>query len=138
MASAYPGPHGLSTGKALTRDLDSNTFRNMSNIESLQRQADTFRALSNPHRLALFQRLMHCCAPGTRCDAEQEVRLCVGELGQGMAIAPSTLSHHLKELHRAGLIQMQRQGKTIQCWVEPSVLETISQFFSPSLTPQAR
>ena len=91
---------------------------------------EKFKALSNPHRLALFQRLMSCCAPGTICNNEEVTRFCVGELGEGLNIVASTLSHHLKELNRAGLIQMERQGKTIQCWVEPKVLEELSEFFT--------
>lgn len=104
----------------------------MSNYQTIQQQAEVFKALSNPHRLALFRRLMSCCEPGTLCDAEQEARLCVGDLGEGLEIAPSTLSHHLKELNRAGLIRMERNGKNIRCWVEPEVLETITHFFKAS------
>lgn len=91
--------------------------------------AGMFKALSNPHRLALFDRLMTCCESGTRCQPDEAIRFCVGELGEGLEIAPSTLSHHLKELHRAGLIQMQRNGKHIECWVEPGVLLQLGGFF---------
>ncbi len=99
----------------------------MSNIDIVQ-LAEAFKALGHPHRLALFQRLCTCCAPGTRCDIEQAV-LSVGELGEGLAIAPSTLSHHLKELSRAGLVSTRRNGKKVECWVEPSVLESLAAFF---------
>ncbi len=92
-----------------------------------------FKALSNEHRLVIFQRLMSCCEPGTRCSTEQAARFCVGELGEGLDIAPSTLSHHLKELHRAGLINMTRRGKQIECWVEPDVLKGLSTFFDQYL-----
>ena len=88
-----------------------------------------FKALSNPHRLALFQRLMSCCVPGTVCGSEEVTRYCVGEVGEGLDIAPSTLSHHLKELKQAGLIQTEREGKTILCWVDPDVLEELTHFF---------
>jgi ArsR family transcriptional regulator len=88
-----------------------------------------FKALANPHRLALFQRLTTCCAPGTSCSPQEAVRHSVGELGQGLEIAASTLSHHLKELNRAGLIRMQRRGKQVECWVEPATLEELAAFF---------
>ena len=65
----------------------------MSNYRSnLERDAERFKALSNPHRLALFQRLTHCCAPGTACDIKQASQISVGQLGEGLDIAPSTLS----------------------------------------------
>ena len=106
-------------------------FRNMSNyLNDIQRRADMFKALANPHRLALFRRLSTCCPPGTACAAEDAVRHSVGELGEGLEIAPSTLSHHLKELNRAGLVQMQRRGKTVECWVDTAVLSELSDFFS--------
>ncbi len=88
-----------------------------------------FKALANPHRLALFQRLLTCCAPGMACDPDEE-RHHVGQLGEGLEIAPSTLSHHLKELNRAGLVQMQRRGKHVECWVEPATLEALTAFLS--------
>ncbi len=103
----------------------------MSNNDNiLQRQAERFKALSNPHRLALFQRLCNCCTPGIACTADEALRFCVGDLGQGLAIAPSTLSHHLKELHRAGLIMMRRNGKNVECWVEANTLQELAGFFS--------
>ena len=91
-----------------------------------------FKALSNPHRLALFSRLMNCCTPGTKCNPDEAVRFCVGELGKGLDIAPSTLSHHLKELNRAGLVNMARRGKNVECWLDPTVLTDLSAFFHPS------
>ncbi len=104
--------------------------RNMSNYETYSDYGEMFKALSNPHRLALFKRLMGCCEPGTVCNVEQAARLCVSDLGEGVDIAPSTLSHHLKELHRAGLVKMERKGKNVQCWLEPEILQRLREFFS--------
>lgn len=95
-------------------------------------RVEIFKALSNAHRLSLFQRLMTCCAPGTKCSPDKALRYCVGELGQELDIAPSTLSHHLKELNRAGLVQMERRGKNVECWVDPGILEALSDFFNPN------
>lgn len=104
----------------------------MSNYKINNEQlAEIFKALSNPHRLALFQRLTTCCVPGTRCSTTEAERYCVGDLGAGLAIAPSTLSHHLKELNRAGLIRMERNGKNVECWVDPEILHCLAQFFVP-------
>jgi DNA-binding transcriptional ArsR family regulator len=101
----------------------------MSNYQTeIEQRAQMFKALANPHRLALFHRLTTCCAPGTACSTEA-MRHSVGELGEGLDIAPSTLSHHLKELNRAGLVQMQRRGKQVECWVEPATLEQLAAFF---------
>lgn len=100
------------------------------NSGKLTKQAEMFKALGNPHRLAIFQRLTTCCEAGTVCEMEQGVRFTVGEIGKELDIAPSTVSHHLKELLRAGLIETQRNGNKIECWIEPKLLEKLSGFFS--------
>ena len=103
----------------------------MSNYENdIKTLSEQFKALSNPHRLELFRRMFTCCPPGTRCSTEEAVRFNVGQLGDGLNIAPSTLSHHIKELNRAGLVQMERKGKFIECWVEPGTLTQLATFFS--------
>ncbi|MHC4510682.1 MAG: ArsR/SmtB family transcription factor [Planctomycetota bacterium] len=89
-----------------------------------------FKALSNPHRLNIFMRLANCCGPGVACELHSDrMKECVGQLGRNLGIAPSTISHHMKELHRAGLIQMERRGKNIDCWVDPEVLKRLAAFF---------
>jgi len=102
----------------------------MSNYKiNTEQLSEMFKALGNPHRLALFHRLTRCCPPGTACSTEQAVYASIGELGKGLDIAPSTLSHHLKELNRSGLIAMKRRGKQVECWVEPATLEQLATFF---------
>ena len=102
----------------------------MSNYSTIiQNRAEMFKALGNPHRLSIFQQLTECCTPGTVCSVDDAIRFTVGEIGSKLELAPSTVSHHLKELFRAGLIQTRRKGKNIECWIEPELLEELSQFF---------
>lgn len=103
----------------------------MSNCSiEIKKRAEMFKALGNPHRLAIFQQLTSCCAPGTVCNINDDMFFTVGQIGEELDIAPSTISHHLKELLRAGLIQTRRNGKTIECWIEPDTLEQLSGFFA--------
>ncbi len=95
--------------------------------------ADAFKALSNPNRLQIFQRLLSCCEPGTVCSAETVNGFCVGELGEDLAVAPSTLSHHIKELQRSGLIKTQRKGKNVECFVDPEKVKILNEFFAGSM-----
>jgi DNA-binding transcriptional ArsR family regulator len=86
--------------------------------------AEVFKALANPNRLHIFMRLVSCCPPGTTCSSEAAMR-CAGELGRDLEIDPSTVSHHLKELRRAGLIRVERRGKNILCWVDREMVEAV-------------
>ncbi len=97
--------------------------------EETDRLSAAFKALSNPNRLQLYLQLRDCCAPGTECSVEEAGSCCVGDLGEKVSIALSTLSHHMKELNRAGLINMQRQGKQIYCSVNPGMVDTLAEFF---------
>ena len=96
----------------------------------VQRFAEIFGALSNPNRLKIFLRLLSCCAPGTVCNTEVELHTCAGEIGEGLEIAPSTVSHHLKELRHAGLIRMERHGQKAECSVDPETLQALIDFFA--------
>jgi len=91
--------------------------------------AEMSKALSNPHRVAIFRRLVSCCVPGTKCSPDESGSQCVGDLGRDLGIAPSTVSHHIEELRRAGLIHVERRGRKVECRVEPAVLDALSQFF---------
>jgi len=101
-------------------------------IESEQ-LVDIFKALANSHRLKIYNILTSCCTPGTSCASDQVFSCCVGDLDSQLNIAASTLSHHLKELHRAGLIHMQRDGKQVFCSVNPEVMEQLQNIFSSKL-----
>ncbi|MEG3639974.1 ArsR/SmtB family transcription factor [Magnetococcus sp. PR-3] len=102
----------------------------MSNFRenNLDQTAERFKALSNPHRLQLFLKLAASCQPGQSCSDEAMTQ-CVGELSHNIGLAPSTISHHLKELHRSGLIHMRRNGKNVECWVNRETTEELALFF---------
>ena len=104
---------------------------NYKTIEPIELSA-MFKALSNPNRLMIFQRLLSCCELGTICSSKDIGGFCVGELGEDISIAPSTLSHHIKELQHAGLITTQRNGKNVECFIDPAKVQTLEAFFSTS------
>lgn len=98
--------------------------------KQIENFADIFKALSNPNRLRIYKQLTSCCAPGTVCVLESDNKAYVGDLGKQVNIAPSTVSHHIKELKRAGLIRTRRQGQKIECWVDPETIKLMKDFFS--------
>lgn len=98
------------------------------NIKNLNRFSDYFNALSHPHRLQIFLKLASHCR-GKNCKTESGVGACVSDVGEGLNIAPSTLSHHIKELKRVGLIHVQRHGQQVGCWIEKDTIKELSDFF---------
>ena len=62
------------------------------------------KALGHPARLAIVRMVVQGPVEGTP----------VGELQAQLAIPGSTLSHHLADLTRAGLLKATRQGTTIR------------------------
>lgn len=100
--------------------------------KELNEISDALKALSNPNRLKIFLELVDCCAPGQVWSAESPAALgkCVGELAEMVDIAPSTLSHHLKELNRAGLLEMNRRGQRVECCVAPKAVGLLGAFFN--------
>ena len=101
--------------------------------DNLDNLASAFKALANPNRLQIYLQLRQCCTPGTECSIGDTAGCCVGDLGKGLDIALSTLSHHLKELSQAGLVTTQRRGKQIHCRVNPDMVETLANFFRSPL-----
>ncbi|MDA8408221.1 MAG: metalloregulator ArsR/SmtB family transcription factor [Deltaproteobacteria bacterium] len=104
----------------MTKEINNAIHPHMSNYQKydLERYSEVFKALSNPNRLAIFLHLVACCPPGTSCSFEEEVQRCIGDLGKGLQIAPSTISHHIKELRIAGLIHVAKRGRFTKCWVD--------------------
>jgi ArsR family transcriptional regulator len=121
---------------ALTKIAPGINIRIMSKYrdKDIEEFAEIFKALSNPNRLRIFLRLVSCCAPGTRASMDSNMGFeqcaCVGELGQDLGIVASTISHHIKELRRAGLIRVERRGQKIECWIDPKTIEALQGFFS--------
>jgi ArsR family transcriptional regulator len=60
------------------------------------------------------------------------MRRCVGGLGRDLGLAPSTVSHHIKELREAGLIRVERRGQNIHCWIDSDVVRSLADFFEES------
>lgn len=90
-----------------------------------------FRALGHPHRLtivrALLGRAVACCTSERADDCRLDPASCnVGHLGALVDIAPSTLSHHLKELEDAGVIERARDGRYLYCRVNQAMLDHLA------------
>ena len=81
--------------------------------------ASAFAALGSEQRLAILEVLVRAGPEG----------LMIGALGERAGVSGSTLTHHLKILIAAGLLQQQKQGRSIVCAaVAYGVVESLSQY----------
>ncbi|WP_102108214.1 ArsR/SmtB family transcription factor [Oceaniglobus roseus] len=72
---------------------------------SIEEAASTFAALGSEQRLGVLRVLVRAGPPG----------LSIGALGAAAGVTGSTLTHHLRILTQAGLVQQTRQGRSIIC-----------------------
>ena len=89
-----------------------------SDAESLAR---VFKALADPVRLRLLSMITH--AEGGEA--------CVCELTGGFAVSGPTISHHLKVLREAGLIEGERRGTWIYYRAVPEALGAAAAALAP-------
>ena len=79
-----------------------------------------FKALGDPARLQMMSMIA----------AQPE--LCVCEITPAFDLSSGTISHHLKTLREAGLVECERRGTYVYYWVQPEALESLAVLLSPS------
>jgi ArsR family transcriptional regulator len=67
------------------------------------------KALADPRRFEILQRIADC------------KEMACNDLKSDLPITPATLSHHIKELSDAGLIELRREGKFMHMQLRRSV-----------------
>ena len=87
-------------------------------LPTLTSAATAFAALGSEQRLSILRRLVKA-GPGG---------LPIGHLGDDVGISGSVLTHHLKQLASAGLVEQRRDGRRILCSVEFSAVENLSTY----------
>ena len=80
-----------------------------------------FKALGDPVRLRLLSLI------AARTGAE----VCVCELTDAFTVTGPTISHHLRVLREAGLIDCQRRGTWVYYWIVPSAVARLGELFTP-------
>ncbi|MCP4138134.1 MAG: winged helix-turn-helix transcriptional regulator [bacterium] len=78
--------------------------------ENRKRVLTALKALSNENRLTIFERLRAGEHTG---ELNEENRLSVCSIADNFDMSLSTISHHIKELRLAGLVDCERNGQTI-------------------------
>ena len=83
---------------------------------SRTRRTAILKALADPRRYELLERIAKANCPLGCADALSALQ-----------IAPATLSHHVKELETAGLIEIERVGKFHNLKLRQGVLEALAE-----------
>ncbi|MEV7731537.1 metalloregulator ArsR/SmtB family transcription factor [Streptomyces sp. NPDC088921] len=83
--------------------------------------AKVFKALGDPVRLRLMSMI---------ASRGQGGEVCVCELTPAFDLSQPTISHHLKLLRQAGLIDCERRGTWVYYWVLPGVLDRLGAFLT--------
>jgi ArsR family transcriptional regulator len=83
--------------------------------------ARVFKALSDPVRLRLLSLI------ASYADGEA----CVCDLTGAFDVAQSTISHHLRVLREAGLVDCERRGTWVYYWPLPGALAQLSSVLEP-------
>ncbi|HEY2795349.1 MAG TPA: metalloregulator ArsR/SmtB family transcription factor [Micromonosporaceae bacterium] len=84
--------------------------------------ASGFKALGDPVRLRLLSMI------AARAGGE----VCVCDLTSAFTVSGPTISHHLKVLREAGLIDCQRRGTWVYYWILPTRMAALSQLLDAS------
>jgi DNA-binding transcriptional ArsR family regulator len=79
------------------------------------RYADLFAAMGTETRLRIIRLLLAAHPQG----------MVVGDIGQELSVAPSTLSHHLDKLKHEGLLKVRREGTYLWYSANTAVLEEL-------------
>ncbi|HYU86425.1 MAG TPA: metalloregulator ArsR/SmtB family transcription factor [Kribbellaceae bacterium] len=86
--------------------------------------AAAFKALADPVRLRLLSLIT---------SAGDEV--CVCDLTGQFEVSGPTISHHLRVLREAGLVDCERRGTWVYYWPVPAKLDWMSTLLAPAKQP---
>lgn len=91
-----------------------------------------FKALSNANRLRLFEEIRQRGEADYKDPGPRGLGGCLLQhVVDGLNIGAPTVSHHLKELVNAGLVETEREGRNLRCRVAPAALEALRRFIDP-------
>lgn len=88
-------------------------------MEQSELVARAFKALGDPVRLRLFSMI-----------ASADAEVCVCELTGAFDLKAPTISHHLKVLREAGLVDCERRGTWVYYWPVTGSLEALSRLLN--------
>ena len=95
-----------------------------------------FKALSNVNRLKVFEIIRAGRSVKSSCRRESRPEdipcdaVCVCEILNQMKITAPTLSHHLKELRNAGLVDVYHRGQWSYYTIRKELVDELAEYFT--------
>ena len=84
-------------------------------------EAKRLKALADPVRVQLMSMLL----------AEPETGVCTCDLAPAVELSEATVSHHLKQLREAGLVEGTRKGTNVYYRPQPEALDALCRVIDP-------
>ena len=85
--------------------------------------AELLKAVADPVRLRLMSMVL----------SYEGGEACVCDLGEGFDLSQPTISHHLKVLHDAGLLDREKRGVWVYYRARPAAMAALGGLFSTDL-----
>lgn len=83
-------------------------------VEEAEATAELFRALGDPTRVRIVNRIASAGAPVCACDLNS------------LGVSQPTVSHHLKKLTEAGLLEREQRGKWAYFALNRDAVDTLA------------
>jgi ArsR family transcriptional regulator len=105
-------------------------------VDELETRTAMFRALGDATRLRIFEYLRSCCGPVAVEESGDVRRVDGATVGEvccritGGERVTSTISHHVKELRLAGLVETERRGKQIICRINRDAVAALAAYLA--------
>jgi ArsR family transcriptional regulator len=101
--------------------------------------SEAFKALGHPHRLAIVQRLIGqaiSCETPSGASCTMDPACCgFGALAEELNVSKGTVSHHVKALWQAGLIEKHRDGRRVFCRINEERIAQLRAFLAGDADP---
>jgi ArsR family transcriptional regulator len=92
-------------------------------VEQAATAAELLKAVADPVRLRLMSMVL----------SYEGGEACVCDLGEGFDLSQPTISHHLKVLHDAGLLDREKRGVWVYYRARPAAMAALGGLFSTDL-----
>ena len=80
-------------------------------------QVKVLSALADPTRLGIVTMIARCGEP-----------VCVCEIVDGFELGQPTISHHLRILREAGVLDCEKRGLWVYYWLKPDAIKEVAGF----------